>query len=74
MWRTAAWWRAARMRRTTRMRRATAILRRKFLGHRQGWRHERKHRGNDEGATHRDYIHRWRRNIDTSKLLQRCMP
>jgi len=52
-WRTARLWRAARMRRTA------AILRRKFLGHGQGWRHEREHRGNDKGAKHRDIIHHW---------------
>jgi hypothetical protein len=58
MRRTAAW-RTARMRRTTWMRRAAAILRRRFLGHGQSWRHEREHRGNDEGAKHRDIIHDW---------------
>jgi hypothetical protein len=57
--RRTTWWRATRMRRTTRMRRATAILRRGFLGHGQSWRHEHEHRGNDEGAKHRDIIHHW---------------
>jgi len=58
MWRTAAW-RTTRMRRATWMRRAAAILRRRFLGHSQGWRHEHEHRGNDEGAKHRDIILHW---------------
>jgi hypothetical protein len=47
------------MRWATWMRRAAAILRRRFLGHSQGWRHEREHRGNDEGAKHRDIILHW---------------